>query len=288
MNQPTEGETMSGHQLPVAKMTSPLTVSAALISLLLFSIVMVGCKGSAASVAEQALVENSTSLGPCQHSIIKIALLQDKSGSTTQTRTPQVTMEHIDVLVKFIRPCGGEIGFGLINEQSNSSLHRLRIEPPPTGAPTEPERNGNPFQVQRNLAEYRKLKARNEQVVQAFQSETDLHIAAFKTELASLLNAPPAARRSDFFGGIQRANLFLSENSSAWPSPPRQFLLIVGDGIDNVKSKHEPLQKSTQLILVNGSASLGSLASFNPSRFENIEAAIEFVSASEKPASAPR
>jgi hypothetical protein len=259
MNQPTEGETMSGHQLPVAKMTSPLTISAALISLLLFSIVMVGCKGSAASVAEQNLVENSTSLGPCQHSIIKIALLQDKSGSTTQTRTPQVTMEHIDVLVKFIRPCGGEIGFGLINEQSNSSLHRLRIEPPPIGAPTEPERNGNPFQVQRNLAEYRKLKARYEQVVQA-----------------------------DFFGGIQRANLFLSENSSAWPSPPRQFLLIVGDGIDNVKSKHEPLQKSTQLILVNGSASLGSLASFNPSRFENIESAIEFVSASEKPISAPR
>ncbi|MDX6404498.1 MAG: hypothetical protein QOH70_1953 [Blastocatellia bacterium] len=282
---------MSGHQHTIANMTSRLTVSAALISLLVLSIALVGCKQFGSSGAEQVVVEKpqpTTVLGPCQHSIIKIALLQDKSGSTGQTRTPQVTIEHIDLLVKFIRPCGGEIGFGLINEQSNSSLHRLRIGPPPTGAPKEPDKNGNPFQVQRDMAEYRKVKALYDQAVQAFQSETDLHVAAFRTELASFLNAPPTARRSDFFGGIQRASLFLSENSIAWPSPPRQFLLIVGDGIDNVNSKHEPLQKTTQLILVNGSASLGALASFNPSRFENIESAIDFVTASEKPAPAPR
>lgn len=282
---------MSGRQLTTANMTSRLTVFAALILLLLVSIVLVGCKRSDSAAAEQVSVEkpqSATALGSCQHSIIKIALLQDKSGSTGQTRTPQVTVEHFDRLVKFIRPCGGEIGFGLINEQSNSSLHRLRIEPPPTGAPKEPDKNGNPFQVQRDMAEYRKAKALFDQALQAFQSETDLHIAAFRTELASFLNAPPTARRSDFFGGIQRANLFLSENNTAWPTPPRQFLLIVGDGIDNVNSKHEPLHKATQLILVNGSASLGALASFNPSRFENIESALDFVTASEKSTSPPR
>lgn len=291
MNQTESGETMSRSKQILTNQTPRLTLAIALISLFLLSTAMVGCKQSRSSGAEQVVVESSQSpksLEPCNHSIIKVALLQDKSGSTSQTRTPQITMEHIELLVKYIRPCGGEIGFGLINEQSNSSLHRLRIEPPPTGAPTEPDKNGNPFQVQRDMAEYRKAKAQYEQAVQVFQSDIDLRVEAFRSQLASFLNAPPIARRSDFFGGIQRANLFLSESSAAWPSSPRQFLLIVGDGIDNVNSKHEPLPKATQLILVNGSASLGALASLSPSRFENIESAINSVISSEKPPSVPR
>lgn len=273
-------------------MTSKLSGSTAVTLLLLISLVMVGCKQSGTQDAEQVRVDKpitpTTTSQPCQQSIVKIALLQDKSGSTGQTRTPQISMEHIDLLVNFIRPCGGEIGFGLINEQSNSSLHRLRIEVPPSGAPKEPDKNGNPFQVQREMAEYRKAKVKFDQSVQAFESETDRRIATFKSQISSLLDAPATAPRSDFFGGIQRANLFLSENSAAWPSPPHQVLLIVGDGLDNVHSKHEALQKATRLILVNGSASVGSLTSLSPTRFENIESAIQFLIASERQTSVPR
>jgi hypothetical protein len=282
---------MSRHHQAISNLTSQLTTSAAVTLLLLTSLVMVGCKQPGTRDAEQVRVDKPVAPPPsqtCQQGIVNIALLQDKSGSTGQTRTPQVTMEHIDLLVNFIRQCGGEIGLGLINEQSNSSLHRLRVEAPPTGAPKEPDKNGNPFQVQRDMAEYRKAKLRYDQNVQTLESETDRRIAGFKSQINSLLSASPTARRSDFFGGIQRANLFLSENSAAWPSPPRQFLLVIGDGFDNVNSKHAPLQKTTQLILVNGSASVGALASFNPSRFESIESAITFLTSSEKPTSAPR
>lgn len=271
---------------------SQVTITVGLSLLFLISLVTVGCKQEGTSeVEKQVGIDGplpADPFPPCQHAIVKIALLQDKSGSVGHTRTPQVTMEHLDLLVNFIRPCGGEIGFGTINEQSNSSLYRLRIEAPPADAPKEPNKNGNPFQVQQDMKEYRKARVRYDQSMKVFDSEMERRIAAFKLNINARLDAPATARRSDFFGGIQRANLFLSENTAAWPSSPRQYLVIVGDGIDNVKSEHESLPKTIQLILVNGSAAMGSLASFNPSRFESIESAIDFVVASGKGDAPPK
>lgn len=214
---------------------------------------------------------------PCPQVVSRIVWLQDKTGSANQTRTPQTSIEQLELLIDYIRPCGGEIAWGLVNEQSNASLHRLRIEVPPSGAPVEPDRNGNPFNVQRELTAYRRDKARYDETVRVWREESDRRIAIFKGEAEELLGRPADARATDVFGGIQRASLFLSESDTTWTVPTRKYLILVSDGIDNMRRSYTPLGENTHFILVNGSASVGSLSSLNPIRFESIEAAIRFV-----------
>lgn len=217
----------------------------------------------------------------CPPSVSRVVWLQDKSDSTNQTRTPQTSMVQIDMLIDFIRPCGGELAWGLINEQSNSSLHRLRIDVPPSGAPIEPDRNGNPFNVQRELAAYRRDKARYDETVRTWREESERRIADFKEQISELLGNPANARATDIFGGIQRASLFLSESDATWSVPTRKILIVVSDGIDNMRRSYTRLGENTKFILVNGSASVGSLSTLNPTRFESIESAIRFVIAAE-------
>jgi len=218
----------------------------------------------------------------CPRTVSRIVLLQDKSGSTNQTRTPQTSMEHIDLLINFIRPCGGELSYGLVNEQSNASLLRLRIELPPSGAPNKPDEKGNPFIVSQQMEAYRQELSRYEGRVRDWRAESERRIADFKSQIGTLLSSPASARRTDIFGGIQRANLFLSESSAVWTNPTHQYLILVSDGEDNVRRSYTPLNDNVKFILVNGSASIGSLGALNPERFESIESAIRFVVASER------
>src|SRR5437870_10097206 len=128
---------------------------------LVFTVVFSGCQqspsGPETTVSKEQTVREILAK-PCPANIVKVAVLQDKTGSTSQTRTPQLSMKNMEDLVDFIRPCGGEIGFGLINEQSNASLHRLRINTRPSGEPKEPDHNGNPIMAQREMEKYRKAK----------------------------------------------------------------------------------------------------------------------------------
>lgn len=97
---------------------------------------------------------------------VEICILQDKSLSTRTTRTQQIRENEVDSVVKLLRQTGGEIGFGLIRDNSNSSLKRLRIEVPPP-EPAKPPKKGNPFMLaklktvyNKELAEHRKRSHR--------------------------------------------------------------------------------------------------------------------------------
>ena len=266
------------------KTKKQLAQVSALVLALTFAGVLSGCQQSTSAPEPSARNEQTVReilAKPCPVNIVKVAVLQDKTGSTSQTRTPQMSMKNIEDLVDFIRPCGGEIGFGLINEQSNASLHRLRIDTRPSGQPKEPDHDGNPIMAQREMEKYRKAKESYAERVLAWWSESDKKIQAFKEEIKPLLTQEANAPRSDFFGGIQRANLFLQESSISWAQPTVGVLLIVGDGIDNVGARYDVLDKATVVILVNGSASVGSLAPMNPTRFENIDSGIRHIIASE-------
>ena len=59
-------------------------------------------------------------------------------------------------------------------------------------------------------------------------------------------------------------------------------LLLVSDGIDNRHQAYSGLPTDIKLLLVNGSASVGSLEKLNPIRFESVIAALRFIATSEK------
>jgi len=265
------------------------SVFASLALLLVITLGLSGCgpedpqssnKGNSGLHVEKS-VSPTSSPSPCSDAVVRVVILQDKTGSTSSTRTPQISEQQINQLIDFIRPCGGEIAFGLVNENSNASLRRLRIEVPPTGAPVDPGREGNPIVVRREQAAYRAAKEQYVRLVQQWNEESERRVTAFMNEIRPVLGLPATARASDFFGGVQRANLFFSESDIVWPSPPRKYLVIIGDGIDNVRKRREPLSAGAQLLLVNGSASIGSLAELNPKPFENIDSALRFIVASE-------
>ena len=73
---------------------------------------------------------------------VRICIIQDNL-STLTTRTQQLQIDELDLPISLLRQRGGEIGFGLINDNSNFSLKRLRVAVPPA-APVPPPKKRQP------------------------------------------------------------------------------------------------------------------------------------------------
>src|SRR6266851_248754 len=151
---------------------------AALTTMLFASLVATGC--GTASKTGAPIVEQAVAVQ--KPSPVKVAFLQDKTGSTTWTRTPQLTAEHLDLLIEVLRRAGGELGFGLIRNDSNRSLVRLRIEPPPEPV-AKPMKTGRLFSDARRMEQYRNDMIQFQQKLAAWQAETNQHIARFKKDV---------------------------------------------------------------------------------------------------------
>lgn len=206
---------------------------------------------------------------------IAIAVVEDKSDSANETRTPPCTMTHIDQMISIVRARSGELTYGTVTKDSNRVLHRLTIELAPT-EPQKPADEGNPFALREQMQAYRLAKTEYDEKLRAWKAEVEHRIDAFKAELEPLLTRRPDARRSDVFGAIGRADLFLAE---AAPAPRQAFILLISDAQDNVRREFTGLQSRAQLLVVNGVGSLGSLATLQPQpeRFEAIEPAIRYI-----------
>jgi hypothetical protein len=138
-------------------------------------------------------------------------------------------------------------------------------------------RPGLAFVRERERGEYTLRERRDIERLQAWQHDNQQRAAEFREPLNGLLERPVSARVTDIFGAIQRASLFLDEPATGWRKPPLRFALFVTDGIDDVHSSYAPLPSGSRLILVNGSASLGSLATLGPVRMESFRAAVRYI-----------
>lgn len=226
---------------------------------------------------------------------IRIAVGADKTGSTHWTRTQQLQPDDVEPLIKLLRRSGGEIAVGLISDDSNRSLLRLRIEVPPV----EPVLDVKDPQVGEvdayELAEQKKANdqkraefaAAHDRYVEArkqWEASTQRDVDHFLTSLKSLLAVDPNYRATDIWGAITRYDLYLSEDDSSWGAtrPIHKYLAMVSDGEDNVHAGSTgPLKSGAKLLLVNGSASVGSLAPLNPQQFESVQAAFRYITAVE-------
>lgn len=211
---------------------------------------------------------------------LKIVMLQDKSSSTNSTRTPQAEQSHIDSAIALMSRSGGELAFGLINMNSNQSLVRLRIERPPL-APLKPSAEGNPWEADSEMRAFNEKRAKYDLDLSQWKEKSAIEIEKFRSQVTPLLALKADARRTDIFGGLQRASLFLSESELGLPTVIHGCVILISDGEDNVEAPYNPLPANTNLLLINGSASIGPIEKLQPQRFENIDAALRFIAASE-------
>lgn len=263
--------------------------SGVLLSCLLIAAVLLlsGCGDGAGnrSVSQVPTVEAAVPERPVVKpqpatAFLKIVMLQDKSSSTESTRTPQAELSHIDSAIALVSRSGGELAFGLINVNSNQSLVRLRIDMPPV-APPKPSEEGNPWEADSEMRAYDEKRAKYDLDLGQWKSKTANDIDTFKSQVAPLLALKADARRTDIFGGLQRASLFLSERELGLTTLVHGCVILISDGEDNVKAPYNALPANTSLLIINGSASLGPIEQLEPQRFENIDAALRFIAASE-------
>jgi hypothetical protein len=208
---------------------------------------------------------------------VKVAVLQDKSKSINWTGTPTLKDEDLDPLIDLLSYCGGELGFGLISDDSNRGLVRLTIDFPPD-QPMEPSKEGNPYKVAKKHEEYQRQMDEFNRRLAAWQEVSEQRIVKFKAQVNAILKREKLAKKTDVWDSLRRADLFLSEDDSAWGQRPLVYAVLITDGQDNVKKERIATMKSSaKLLLVNSFDSIGALKDLNPLKFESTESALRFI-----------
>lgn len=242
------------------------------------ALLVAGCdpSGTTLGVTEKAALAKAKSSSGSQ---VRIALIQDKSLSTGETRTPQLTLDDMEPLVELLGQTGGELTVGTIDNRSNRSLVRLRIDAGPE-EPVAPAVADNSLERWQQQNALRKQKAEFEQQQQAWQDAMQERIAAFQTAVEPILSAPANAQHSPVWDAVRRADLFLSEPQVGGTEPHR-YVVLITDGMDDVGAEPVPVHNGTRILMVNGAGQLGSLAMLRPQRYESIGSAVAQIVAME-------
>jgi hypothetical protein len=207
---------------------------------------------------------------------VKIAVLVDKTDSTNRTRVQQIKKEDLDTVIELITRRGGEIAVGLVADDSNRSLLRLLVPEPPE-APVEPDRRTNPFILAEQRDQYYKERRAYGEDLDRREADVGARLGAFREELAELLSRPADAPKTDIWGAVLRADLFLGEPNEVWRVAPHKYAVFATDGQDNVRKHKTQVRSGARILIANGSASLADMASLNPLQFESVASAIQYV-----------
>jgi hypothetical protein len=215
-----------------------------------------------------------------QRNPIRMAVFQDKSGSANTTRTEQLTEQDFASPIGLLRCTGGELAVGIVDDVSNTSLVRLRIEPPPT-APVVLDVS-NVFERAQQDAAFQERLNEYKEGVNKWRAETDSRAGAFLARISEVLQQKSNAKKTNVWSALSRADLFLNESDATWPRSTRRYAVFNSDGVDTARSKPVAIKSGARLIVVNGTGSTGVFQSLNPERFESVQAAFQFISAKEK------
>ncbi len=231
----------------------------------------------------------------------KVVMLLDFSGSSNQHRVQHPTPETLQPVLEALSTSGGAIAVGAICNDSNQPFTRIAIDEPPVFPaeqlhnPTFPtpvdETAVNPLRLpekQREfevaLADFNHLTAedkallkQHEERMAAHQAASQAKIRTFTTAITPLLTRPTDCTQTDLWGGLQRTDLLLSEDSSMWSTQPDFYLLVVSDGLDTGGKSAATLGSNPEILLVNGSGSVGVFADLEHKAFESVDAAIAYL-----------
>ena len=242
--------------------------------LLAFVALLVGC-GRPEGTGE-ASTANASIPAKAVRSQLRIAVIQDKTLSTGETRTPQLKLEDMDPLVELLGQTGGELAVGVIHDRSNLTFARLRIDGGPED-PVAPAQADNPLERRNQRTAYRKQKEEFDRQQQVWQDEMQTRIGEFQKAVDPMLSMAAGAKHSPVWDAVKRADLFLCESESDGNREPHRYALLITDGLDDVGARPVPVRSGARILMVNGAGQLGALAVLKPQRFESIEAAVRYI-----------
>lgn len=208
---------------------------------------------------------------------VRVAVFLDLTASAGTARIA-VSLDDLAPLFDRLRSAGGEIGFGLIREDSNRPLIRCLVPPPPA-PPAPPQRTtGNVFVAvnaqRRDETERSTYEARR----RAWDAEANGRIATFSNAVGPFLAAPADAPVTDVTAALARGDLMLAEPTPFASAPPT--IVLITDGVHNATPTIMPKLRSTaRVVVVNGIGSLGVLDSMTPAPlcFESAAAAVRYI-----------
>jgi hypothetical protein len=212
-----------------------------------------------------------------QQSLLRVAVFLDQSESMTQARVPQVSTESLIPLLDRLKVDGGEVAVGLIRDRSDAPLTRVFVPAPPS-APVFPARaSTNIFEKAQERKREEAERVRYEARLGEWQADVAARINAFAGSVAPVFSAAADAPATDIHAALLRADVFVSE-PNVFGRPARNVVILHTDGVETVDPK-VPAQfsSSAELLVVNGTGTVGHLEALQPLRFEALDAAIRYV-----------
>lgn len=217
---------------------------------------------------------------PAECRLRRLLLVVDQSASTQKTLVPRVSEADVARLVAMATKCGGELATGFVPPRGNAALARLVVpllesatSPVPRAAET-----GNVFQTAL-LVETDRLAR------QAKDSAAADTRAAFASALNRYVEAITPLLRRNYDGSstplcdvLHLGSVFFDE--PAIRTEPQRIALVVGDGLETVKSTSCAAGfKADVLVVVNGSGEAGALSGAAPRKFGTLNAALAYLEA---------
>lgn len=251
-------------------------------------------------ISESTPVEQLIAQQPPVGHPTKIALIKDETLSTESHRIAPMTLGEIQPLLDLLEQNGGEIALIGLCENSDRPALRVHIPSPPrlspsdlkqTDRPTAPDTRGvSPFKLaeinaqhQSQQVRYQQLQQENQAVIQQhqqaltqWQADTEQKLEAFSTQLKPLLGKPATCQSTNVWSALGRADTFLNE-VGGWTYPPRNFALLVTDGLHNTNTPSVQMRSDAEILLINGSGESGIFANFQHRSFEAVSAAVRYL-----------
>ena len=216
----------------------------------------------------------SEQIQPPLRSVIAI----DESGSMSTARVAPVEASSLAPLFERLESSGGELAVSFITDDSNAPLLRVYVPSPPEPVPVvhglSPTRNIFTAAAEKKAEDDE--RARYGVKRRAWRAEATAKVNAFAAMLARRLERAPDAPRTDIRSALVRANLFLAEPTT-FTRAPKNIVVLITDGIDNMNTLPPPaVSVPSDLLLVNGNATVAYLTPLHPICFESVEAALRF------------
>lgn len=237
-----------------------------------------GCDACAGQEAASSPGEQNASVqhGQVQQPPLRVALFIDQTGSMEQARVPHVTADSVTPLCDRLQVAGGELAVGLIRDRSDAPLARVFVPAPPPAPVFPPRKMANIFEKARERKRDDDERARYTARQQAWHADVAARINAFTESIAPLFENADAPA-TDIHAALLRGDVFVSE-PNAFGQPVTNVVILVTDGVETVDPETPAQFKApAELVIVNGTGSLGQLEALHPTRFEALDAAIRYV-----------
>ena len=214
---------------------------------------------------------------------VRICTLFDHSASMAHFAIDLPSLDDTRPLQRLIIRRGGSVAYGLIQENPSTSLLRETISAPEEGL-TPPDQSTNVFARSKAKRLYEENLPIYEERERSRIDSARVVIDAFEIRLGEFITAGAGkANITDLWGNIRRCSSQLLEPIPYGHPEPDRYLLIISDGVHNLKgSEYEPVDDSITVLSVSGARRIGATTKIGRRVlwFESAVAAINYIVAS--------